>query len=222
MPQKSQFPDLPAFSADDFRVAIREVETSEKASIEIEKDKPKPSRNAGVRRPPYGYAFQEIKNLVWAKKHPVLSVALDEWDRKERLVSSRVDRREKRSADLISQIFNIVGFYSVYQGVVLTAVTQLVSAGKDCGSQCGKVWFPILLTGVGAVVTIIGCLEKFTTLKKLEKSIKEERRVQGVRCLCFSSTDFWLLFHRDGSILRKVFLCVICCLVIISFDYATH
>ena len=128
----------------------------------------------------YGTAFQQIRNLVWAKKHPVYSVALDEWDRTERLVSSRVDRREKRSADLINQIFNLVGFYSVFQGVVLTAVSQLVSATSSCGSQCGKVWVPILLTLFAAVVTIVGILEKFTNIKSLETSILEERRIQGV------------------------------------------
>ena len=128
----------------------------------------------------YGTTFQQIRNLVWAKKHPVYSVALDEWDRTQRLVSSRVDRREKRSADLINQIFNLVGFYSVFQGVVLTAVSQLVSATSSCGSQCGKVWVPILLTLFAAVVTIVGILEKFTNLKSLERSILEERRIQGV------------------------------------------
>lgn len=161
--------------------ALKEVEDREKdiakelgRNIDLEKCGPKDH--------PYGITYQEIKNLVWAKKHPVYSVALEEWDRKERLASSRVDRREKRSADLINQIFNLVGFYSVFQGVVLTAVSQVVSAASSCGSQCGKVWVPILLTLFAAVVTVVGILEKFTNLKSLEKSILEERRLQGVSC----------------------------------------
>lgn len=141
---------------------------------------------------PYGVTYQQIRNLVWAKKHPVYSVALEEWERTERLGSSRVDRREKRSADLINQIFNLVGFYSVFQGVVLTAVSQVVSAASPCGSQCGKVWVPILLTLFAAVVTIVGILEKFTDLKSLERSIFDERRIQGVSC---SNHDDPLISH---------------------------
>lgn len=165
----------------DVESALRAVDDREQDFAEgLARDKDLAKR--GPREVPYGYTYQEIRNLVWAKKHPVYSVALEEWDRKERLVSSRVDRREKRSADLINQIFNLVGFYSVFQGVVLTAVSQVVSAASPCGSQCGKVWVPILLTLFAAVVTIVGILQKFTNLNKLEKSIFEERRIQAVRC----------------------------------------
>lgn len=122
--------------------------------------------------------------MVWAKNDPVFSVALEEWDRKERLLSGRVERREKRSADLINQIFNLVGFYSVFQGVVLTAVSQLKS---DTKSQCGKVWFPIVLSVVAAVVTFIGVWLKFRNLKELEDSINTEKRAQAVSTVFHSS-----------------------------------
>jgi hypothetical protein len=158
--------------------ALKEVEDRERSFAEELVRNPDLAK-CGPSDHPYGLTYQEIRNLVWAKKHPVYSVALEEWDRKERLVSSRVDRREKRSADLINQIFNLVGFYSVFQGVVLTAVSQVVSAASPCGSQCGKVWVPILLTLFAAVVTVVGIVEKFTNLKSLEKSILEERRIQG-------------------------------------------
>lgn len=161
--------------------ALKEVEDRE-GDFATELERNLDLEKCGPRDHPYGHTYQEIRNLVWAKKHPVYNVALEEWDRKERLASSRVDRREKRSADLINQIFNLVGFYSVFQGVVLTAVSQVVSAATSCGSQCGKVWVPILLTLFAAVVTVVGILEKFTNLKSLEISIFEERRIQGVSC----------------------------------------
>ena len=173
------------------RRALQEVEDREEVFRAALRDNPALVKS-GPRDHIYGTTYQQIKNLVWAKKHPVYSVALDEWDRTERLVSSRVDRREKRSADLINQIFNLVGFYSVFQGVVLTAVSQLVSATSSCGSQCGKVWVPILLTLFAAVVTIVGILEKFTNLKSLETSIHQERRTQGVS---FSNDDDALISY---------------------------
>lgn len=135
----------------------------------------------------FEYSYQEIKNLVRAKDDPVFSVALEEWGRKERVLSNRVDRREKRSADLINQIFNLIGFYSVFLGVVLTAVSQLV--GNDCKPQCGKIWFPILLTVVAAAVIITGVSLKFTNLKELEESIQTEKQNQKVRPF-FPSTGF--------------------------------
>jgi len=130
----------------------------------------------------FGQPYQEVKSLVWARNDPVYSVALGEWERKERLFSARVERREKSSADLINQIFNLVGFFSGFQGLVLTAVTQLVSA-SNCKSQCPKVWFPILLTVVAAFVTIVGVLLKFRALKDLVDSIKTEKQAQAVRAL---------------------------------------
>lgn len=143
------------------------------------------ARRVAPRDPPsenFGQPYQEIKSLVWAKHNPVYSVALGEWERKERLFSARVERREKSSADLINQIFNLVGFFSGFQGLVLTAVTQLVSA-SSCKSQCRKVWFPILLTVVAAFVTVVGVLQKFRAHKELQDSIKIEKQAQAVRAL---------------------------------------
>lgn len=123
--------------------------------------------------------YQEVKSLLWARNNPVYGAALGEWERKERLFSARVERREKSSADLINQIFNLVGFFSGFQGLVLTAVTQL--SASSCKSQCRKVWFPILLTVVAAIVTIVGVVLRFRALKDLEDSIKTEKRAQAVR-----------------------------------------
>jgi uncharacterized membrane protein len=121
----------------------------------------------------YCHGFKEIRNLVWAKDDPVFCVALEEWDRKERLLSARLERRGKSSVDLVNQIFNLVGFYSVFQGVVLTAVSQLAS---NQNSQCGKVWFPIVLSVVAAVVALAGLLDKFKNLIQLEDSINLEKK----------------------------------------------
>lgn len=122
-----------------------------------------------------GQPYQAVKSLVWARQHPVYGVALAEWERQERLFSARVERREKSSADLTNQIFNLVGFFSGFQGLVLTAVTQL----SGCKSQCHKVWFPIVLTVVAAIVTVVGVLQKFHSIKELKESIRTEKRAQA-------------------------------------------
>lgn len=123
------------------------------------------------------FPHKEIQNVLWIEGSDEHRAALKEWDRKELYLSSKVDRKEKRSADLTNHIFNIVGFFSVFQGVVLTAVSQLKSSTKPL---CGMVWVPALLSSVAAVVTIIGVLIKFSSLQELEISIHNEKIAQTV------------------------------------------
>ncbi|KAG0605800.1 hypothetical protein M758_9G088600 [Ceratodon purpureus] len=121
------------------------------------------------------FPYTEIKNVVEIERDPLLSAALKEWDRKEAYLGNRVDRREKASADLVNQIFNIVGFFSVFQGVVLTAVSTLKS---DTFATCGLLWFPIVMSSVAGVVSIVGVSVKFWTLTELEGSIHDEKVAQ--------------------------------------------
>ena len=89
-------------------------------------------------------AYTEIKNLIDLERYPEHKRALEEWRRKDNDLSSKVSRREARSSDVTNQIFNIIGWYAVFLGVMLTALTQLTTK-----SVCGKVWFPVVLTGIG-------------------------------------------------------------------------
>ena len=123
---------------------------------------------------PHG-AYTDIKNILAIQNDPVYEVALREWDRREAYLGNRVDRREKASADLVNQLFNIVGFFSVFQGVVLTAVSQLKS-----DTSCGIIWFPVILSTVACVVSIVGLRIKFRNLKELEDSIRDEKSAQKV------------------------------------------
>lgn len=125
--------------------------------------------------PESSFPHEEIQNVLWIEDSKEHRVALKEWDRKESYLSKKVDRKEKRSADLTNHIFNIVGFFSVFQGVVLTAVSQLKSSNTPL---CGMVWVPALLSSVAAVVTIIGVWIKFSTLEKLGTSIHNEKVAQ--------------------------------------------
>jgi DUF917 family protein len=64
------------------------------------------------------FAYLESKSVLEIEGDPLYKAALKEWDRKAEYLGKRVDRKEKASADLVNQIFNIVGFFSVFQGVV--------------------------------------------------------------------------------------------------------
>jgi hypothetical protein len=123
------------------------------------------------------FAYLESKSVLEIEGDPLYKAALTEWDRKATYLGKRVDRKEKASADLVNQIFNIVGFFSAFQGLVLTAVTQLKS---DTFATCGLLWFPIVLSSVAAVVSIVGVSLKFNKLIELEGSIHTEKGNQTV------------------------------------------
>jgi hypothetical protein len=146
-----------------------------------ESDVEKAIREADAResRPgkPFVFAYLESKSVLEIEGDPLYKAALTEWDRKATYLGKRVDRKEKASADLVNQIFNIVGFFSAFQGLVLTAVTQLKS---DTFATCGLLWFPIVLSSVAAVVSIVGVSLKFNKLIELEGSIHTEKGNQTV------------------------------------------
>lgn len=154
-------------------------------------------------------AFQRVQNRLWIKQNTVYNEVLEDGERSLKIITERVDRREKRVEDLTNQVFNLVGFFSVFQGVILTAVTQLSTSvttqlGGSSRPLCGKVWFPVVLSALAAVVTVVSVLLKFKHLYALDESIHEEKFYQRVPgfLTCYIHTELccgWL-----KSIIRGV------------------
>ena len=133
-------------------------------------------------------AFKRVRNRLWIKQNTLYNEFLQDGEQNLKLLTERVDRREKRVEDLTNQVFNLVGFFSVFQGVILTAVTQLsTSVTTQLGAQrqarplCGKVWVPVILSALAAGVTVVSVLLKFKHLYTLDESISEEKYYQKVR-----------------------------------------
>lgn len=126
--------------------------------------------------------YREVKNLLWIKRNTVYSVALEEWDRKVKLLSDRVDKKEKRGGHLKNEIYQLVGFFSVFQGVVLTAVTQLTQSGDEL-HNCKRVWSPVLLTALAWVVAIVGVWQKLSRIQVIddERNEEDQARREAVR-----------------------------------------
>lgn len=123
------------------------------------------------------YCYEEIKNLLWIENHPVHKRALEEWERKLNLFTARVERKKKQSGDLRNEIYNLVGFFSVFQGVLLTAVSQSNLL------HCNNAWSPISLSTLASVVTIAGVWQKFRVMEDLENNIYKEGRALQVSML---------------------------------------
>lgn len=149
-----------------------------------------------VQHPDLHYVYLEIKDKLLIEADPVYKATLEEWDRRETYLGKRVDRREKTSIDLRNQVFNIVGFFSVFQGVVLTAVSQLKSS---TGPHCGTAWFPVVLSGGALIVAGIGVWLKFTDLEALELSISNEKQAQKVSLLSTWLAHILILYFLSSS-----------------------
>ena len=123
--------------------------------------------------------FKRIANLLLIKQNTVYSVALDDWQQTAKLLSERVDRMEKRSGDLKNEIYQLVGFFSVFQGVVLTAVTQLAQSSDEY-HNCKKVWSPVILTALAWVVATVGVWQKMSRIQMLDDQCKDEDETRRV------------------------------------------
>jgi hypothetical protein len=121
--------------------------------------------------------FAEITNLVIIDRYPKLKKALDLWYQRDKDLKAKIAQKESRRSDVRNQIYNIIGWYAVYLGVVLTAVSQLTQTARDHPvSLCRKVYFPILLTALGFLATIGGLWLKFRDLSSLESTISDDRK----------------------------------------------
>jgi hypothetical protein len=132
--------------------------------------------------------YNNVKNLLWIKQNTVYSLALDEWDRVAKLLADRVDRMEKRSGDLLNEIYQLVGFFTVFQGVVLTAVTQLTQ-NNNTHLNCQKVLSFVALTALAWFVTSVGVFHKLRRIQLIDDECSNEdearrlvvRRAQDLR-----------------------------------------
>ncbi|KAG0581236.1 hypothetical protein KC19_4G235400 [Ceratodon purpureus] len=125
-----------------------------------------------------GEFFKRVDNLVWIKENSYYREALEDCKERKKSLGEKLDRREKRVEELTNQIYNVVGFFSVFQGVILTAVTQLTQSTQPPRPLCGKVWFPVVLSGLAAIAAAFGIGLKYRHLNSIDKLIHNERLEQ--------------------------------------------
>lgn len=127
-----------------------------------------------------GACFTEIRNLLYIESSPVHKKALEEYQRKEKLFTSRVERKTKKVGSLKNEVYQMLGFFSVFQGVVLTAVAQSNLL------HCNNKWSPIVLSVLASVLTIAAVTQKLSQVSSLQKTINSEERslkVCSFRCM---------------------------------------
>lgn len=114
------------------------------------------------------HSYKHIRNLLWIEHQPLYRTALAEWKERLTVIASRVERKTKRSEDRKNEIYNMIGFYSVFQGVLLTATSQ------SNYLHCANVGLPIVLSAFASLCTLVGLVRKFNVIGGLERTICAE------------------------------------------------
>jgi hypothetical protein len=121
--------------------------------------------------------YSEIKRLLVIQQSPIHAKALEEWSKKETLFSTRVERKKQGVANVKSDVYQLLGIFSVFQGVLLTAVAQ------SSLLHCNNWWSPIALSLMASVVTISGVVQKLKRILEFQHTIHSEEQSLKVTTL---------------------------------------
>ena len=75
----------------------------------------------------------------------------------------RMEWAMSRVAEFKNEVYQLIGFFSVFQGVLLTAVAQASQL------HCPTRWIPISLSILASVVTIAGVIQKFNQISHTQQ-----------------------------------------------------
>jgi hypothetical protein len=123
----------------------------------------------------------QFQNLLcikgWKKTRTnLLKVALEEWKSDAKVFDKRVAKSQKEVRNFVKEIYQLVGFYSAFQGLLLTAVAQSTLL------HCNNLGFPLALSALATFVAVVGIRQKSLNVLYFEDRIKSERPTKKV-CL---------------------------------------
>jgi len=125
-----------------------------------------------------------------------LKYAYDIWQSREAHLKKRIANHESRVSNLTNEIYQLLGFASAFQGLLLTAVAQASQL------KCHNVGIPLALSLFATVVALAGVWQKKGIITELKRTLSTEDLVRKVWTV-FPSTNFvFLLFSL--SILRSL------------------
>lgn len=155
------------------------------------------------------HSYQQIKNLLWINSQPIYRTALADWKCKVSCFEARVERKTKLCADLSNEVYNLIGFYSFFQGMLLTSTIQ------SNYLHCQNFWFVFFLSALARWVhylpltrSINGSpnLRRISALKKsLSRYVSEIEASQfGTRLLRIDSFYFLLSTLKISDEIEKI------------------
>jgi hypothetical protein len=116
---------------------------------------------------------RRIWNLVRIKglepnRTNLLTVALEEWQSNAEVFGKRVDKKQKEVRNIVNEIYQVVGFYSAFQGLLLTAVAQSNLL------HCNNLGFPLALSALATFVALVGIGQKSWNILQFNRLIRSE------------------------------------------------
>ncbi|CAM6051368.1 unnamed protein product [Sphagnum compactum] len=116
---------------------------------------------------------RRIRNLLLIKglednRTNLLKVALEEWQSNAEVFGKRVDKKQKEVRNIMNEIYQVVGFYSAFQGLLLTAVAQSNLL------HCNNLGFPLALSALATFVAVVGIGQKSLNILQFNKLIQSE------------------------------------------------
>ncbi|CAK9208306.1 unnamed protein product [Sphagnum troendelagicum] len=114
-----------------------------------------------------------LRNLVDFRGLPnteifLCNVALEDWQRSAELMEKRVEKKEKAIRSTRNEIYQVVGFYSAFQGLLLTAIAQ---SNLLHWNNRG---YPLALSAFATGITVTGVVQKNMIISALKKTIASE------------------------------------------------
>ncbi len=144
---------------------------------------PTPPMSTVVAPTPMSKCEIEFRNLMAFKGLPntqenLCGVALEDWQRSAELMGKRVEKREKEIRSTRNEIYQVVGFYSAFQGLLLTAIAQ--SSLLHWNNR----GYPLALSALATGITATGVVQKNKIISDWKKTLDSENPARKVPFLC--------------------------------------
>jgi hypothetical protein len=111
---------------------------------------------------------EEARFLLEIEKNKKLKVTLREWEKRYKVARERIEKKSTRAINAKNELYQLIGFYSVFQGVVLTAVAQSSTI------FCKQSWGPASLSLLASIVTVLSVHSKLISYSGLKSSLDQE------------------------------------------------
>jgi hypothetical protein len=142
--------------------------------IELADQRP-PAASAERKVKPVNPIEKEAERLLEIDEVPKLKRSLTEWEKRFEVSSLRIEKKNTRSINAKNELYQLIGFYSVFQGVVLTAVAQTNLI------QCRQSWGPVSLSLLASIATIVSVYIKLKDYSQHRKDLEKETAISQVR-----------------------------------------
>lgn len=102
--------------------------------------------------------------------------ALSMWTAELITIREKQDRKKEELREYWTGVYQIIGFYSVFQGVIFQGVTTMSSL-----LRCGFYKVPVILSVLASAATFLGIYLKFDKVLKQTRSLYDDYGVDKVR-----------------------------------------